>query len=231
MAKSKEFRELQISSGQLAAVIFALLALCVFIFYLGTRIGAKKALFAAGGPAEARTEKVIEPKPAVSDPAKPSPQSSAGGPGALKTEAGREKAKPPAETMPAVENKAAPVETKPPVDDKIKPAEKKSGAETKVKTADTKTAGEAKPKPAAGIYFVQAAAVDSRTAAETFAKNLEKLGYRTVVLDPLERDQRIVYRVRIGPYETKAEAEAARTKLASDLKKRVTDFFVVRAGA
>ncbi len=73
MAKSKEFRELQISSGQLAAVIFALLALCVFIFYLGTRIGAKKALFAAGGPAEARTEKVIEPKPAVSDPAKPSP--------------------------------------------------------------------------------------------------------------------------------------------------------------
>mgnify|MGYP001092582380 CR=1 FL=1 len=43
MSKSDEYREMQISSGQLAAVILVLLALCVFVFYLGTRVGMKKA--------------------------------------------------------------------------------------------------------------------------------------------------------------------------------------------
>ncbi|HNQ79771.1 MAG TPA: hypothetical protein PKI53_01565, partial [Candidatus Aminicenantes bacterium] len=65
MAKSDEYREMQISSGQLAAVILSLLALCVVIFYLGIRVGMKRA--AEASALKARTQTAV-PAPAAAPP-------------------------------------------------------------------------------------------------------------------------------------------------------------------
>ena len=68
-----------------------------------------------------------------------------------------------------------------------------------------------------------------KPAAESIARKLEKDGFPTLVLDPLARDKRAVYRVRVGPYETKAEADKARIKLAETAKKKNADYFLVKA--
>jgi DedD protein len=224
MAKSKEFRELQVSSGQLAAVILSLLALCVFIFFLGTRVGAKKGLLSkAGIPTVAKTENVVAPKPVSPDPA----------PSTLPTESIAPESKtvaeppktnePPAGKKPAAAADASSKPQDPATTPETKPAAPKPKTETPVLPAASKPA----VKPS-GAFFVQVAAVDARTNAETFARKIETLGFSAVVLDPLAGDKRTVYRVRIGPFETKVQAEDARTKLADALKKKKTDFFLIK---
>jgi DedD protein len=232
MPKSKEFRELQVSSGQLAAVILSLLALCVFVFFLGTRVGAKKNLLAAaGGSPGAKTETVLAPQPVSPDPA---PSTLAAGGAAADTKAPAERPNP--------KKPAAGTKTEPPADASLKPLNT-----TTTPALKTKAEPEAKPaspgvkkeppvpaaagKPAAksaGSFYVQVAAVDARPAAEMFARKIEALGFSVLVLDPQVNDKRTVYRVRIGPFNDKTEAESARTKLAAALKKKRTDYFIVK---
>jgi len=244
MSKSKDFRELQVSSTQLAAVILSLLVLCVFIFYLGTRVGAKKSQPAAARtPAGTQTKNIVPLKASQPDPAVTSALPSEGGIKATKIAA--------EEAVP----KSLEVKTKPPVDPAIAPpgVKMESGAiEPKAKPAALKTEtppgaanpaaekpkdkdGGLKPPPAkkpaatsSGAFFVQVAAVDTRPAAEAFAKKIEAQGYPVRIFEPLNEDKKIVYRVRIGPYEAKTDAEDAWTKIASDLKKKKTDFFIVK---
>ncbi|MBM3294048.1 MAG: SPOR domain-containing protein [Candidatus Aminicenantes bacterium] len=107
--------------------------------------------------------------------------------------------------------------------DEVRPPEKKAAAEPK----------KAEAKPAAapaktGRFFVQASATNDKAAATSFARRLERDGFTAVVLDPFPTDVRTFYRVRIGPYPGREEAEAARKKLAAVLGKRPADFFLVR---
>jgi cell division protein FtsN len=83
-----------------------------------------------------------------------------------------------------------------------------------VKTPDGKAA-EFKPAVVGGdpfIYFVQAGAFRTSDEAEAQRAKLGLLGLDAKVS---ERDQggRTVYRVRVGPLETKADAERVRVKL------------------
>jgi DedD protein len=232
MAKSKEFRELQVSSGQLAAVILSLLALCVFIFFLGTRVGAKKSLLSkAGIPTLAKTENVVTPKPFSPDPAPSTLPTENIAPASKPVAEPPKTNEPPAGTKPAAaadasskpRDPATTPETKMKTPAEVKPAAPKPKTETAVPPAAIKPA----VKPS-GAFFVQVAALDARTNAETFARKIETLGFSAVVLDPLAGDKRTVYRVRIGPFETKAQAEDARTKLADALKKKKTDYFLIK---
>ena len=105
------------------------------------------------------------------------------------------------------------------------PAEKKQ-AEAKTEPANK----EVKPAPAKqeGIFYVQIGAVNDKEAADGFAQRIGKLGYPAIVLMPLAQDKKPVYRIRIGPYESKKDAADAQDKIAADLKKKKTDFFVVK---
>jgi len=237
MSKSKEFRELQVSSGQLAAVILSLLALCVFVFFLGTRVGSKKGLLAASGiPTGAKPENVVAPRPVSPDPTLSTLPAETGAP-ELKTVSERSR---PAETPPGGKTGAVTEASLKPPDPMPTPGPKaKSQPEARPVLPNPKTETSNPPaanKPAAGkpaaaptgVLFIQVAALDARASAETFARKIEALGFSVLVLDPLAGDKRTVYRVRIGPYETKAEAEAARTKLAAALKNKKTDYFIVK---
>ncbi|MHB8054858.1 MAG: SPOR domain-containing protein [Candidatus Aminicenantales bacterium] len=213
MSKSDEYREMQISSGQLAAVIFSLLALCVLIFYLGIRVGTKKATDdAAAAALKTPTQSAA---PAKRIPAEPKP--------AEQTIPRTDLA---AVNPPVAETKAKPAETKPAAKVETKPAaaEKKPAAiETKPKTEPAKTKTAAGPS---GTFYVQAGAVDTRPGAETLAQKIEGLGFRAIVLNPFAGDKKPLYRVRVGPYETKADAVSARDKLAAVLKKKPADFLI-----
>ncbi len=228
MAKSDEYREMQISSGQLAAVILSLLALCVVIFYLGIRVGMKRA--AEASALKARTQTAV-PAPAAAPPQitpfhegtptsrEPSPPTAA--PSAA-----------PAAGRTAAPAKIEPAEPKP----AVIPAEKKTEAIPAAKTpapakveSKTKPPAAVKTSPASGgTYYIQAGALDTRPAAESIAQRIESLGFRAIVLNPLPNDKKAVYRVRVGPYETRDAVDAALGKLAGALGKKTTDFFLVK---
>jgi cell division protein FtsN len=203
MSKSDEYREMQISSGQLAAVILSLLALCVLIFYLGIRVGMNKGAEKSTLKAQTQTAAPLKTAPVETKPAVKEP-------------------KPSGETTPP-----ATVETKAPAKAETKPAVKTPpppAAESKPKQT---AAAKISPTPS-GTFYVQVGALDTRPTAETFAQRIEGLGFRAIVLDPFAGDKKTVYRVRVGPYETKEAVETARTKLASGLNRKITDFFIVK---
>jgi len=235
MSKSDEYREMQISSGQLAAVILSLLALCVLIFYLGIRVGTKKATddaAAAALKAQASSAAPLNSVPAEQPISQP--DLTASNPPAAETKTGL-KTKPVETTSKPAETKAAPPVTKPkPLETKPAPkvetkpaaAEKKPAAvETKPKTEAMKAKNEAAPS---GTFYIQAGAIDTRSGAESSAQKIEGLGFRAIVLNPFAGDKKTLYRVRVGPYETKEAAEIALTKLAGALKKKPADFFIVK---
>ncbi|MDP2915254.1 MAG: SPOR domain-containing protein [Candidatus Aminicenantes bacterium] len=224
MTNEKQFRELKFTSTQLAVVFLAILAFGVCIFLLGISVGKKQTQLVAGS----------------------------GGAPAVKTEALAQKSPLPADAQPTVtirptqgqatQPQAKPTETK----TEVKPAEKKSneGSGAKVETksevkpptapgkpAEVKPAPDEKKLAAAkqeGIFYVQISAVNNKEAADGFAQKVEKLGYPTIVLMPLAQDKKPVYRIQIGPYESKQDAADAQDKIAVDLKKKKTDFFVVK---
>jgi len=208
MTKSDEYREMQISSGQLAAVILALLALCVFIFYLGTRVGMKKA--AAANPVSPAA--ASKPPAETAIPPKTTPAVTETAPVQQKAETEKPR---PGDTATKLPPKT---ETKPAAKDAKPPA-----AEPKPKTVEG--ANVAAP---AGTFYLQAGALDTRPKGEEMAQRIEALGFRAIVLNPFAGDKKPVYRIRVGPYETKEAAQAALTKLADALKRKASEFFIVK---
>jgi cell division protein FtsN len=88
-----------------------------------------------------------------------------------------------------------------------KPAAKASGP-----AAGASQAGSTKPGADPFSYFVQAGAYSQQEEAEQQRARLAIIGYEARLT---EREQagRTVYRVRIGPFDKKTDAEAAREKL------------------
>jgi DedD protein len=140
-------------------------------------------------------------------------------PAALALESGRTTAKP-------ADAKSTADAGKPPVvADKAATATAKLPATAPAaKPGTTTEAKDAKPK---GRFYVQIGAVTDKPAAKLFGERVELLGFPSLVLDPLATDRKTVFRVRIGPYETRSEADDAQGKLAAALKKKKTDFFIV----
>ncbi len=84
-----------------------------------------------------------------------------------------------------------------------------------------------KQKPAPkDLYYIQVGAFNKKEAAVSFAEQFKKEGYPTIVLDPFTSDKRAVYRVRIGGFSSKEEAEAMKEKLTASRKKK--DFFIIK---
>ena len=236
MEKNKEFRELQFSSTQLVFVFLAILVLGVFVFLLGVSVGKKHGQLAAeaGLPGQLKTEKLAE-KPIV-----PTDAGAADIQKELEShkQAKQGAAKPGDAKDVKLESKQAAEQQQPGQKMETPPAKDKS-VEAKVQAAKKPVEIKAKPeteKPAVKAadakpniqFFIQAGAFADKVAASTYAKKLEKDAFPAFVMDPLATDQKAVFRVRIGPFGSREEADAGRTKLADTLKKKKTDFFIVR---
>lgn len=218
MSNDNALRELKFSPSQLVVVFLAILVLGIFVFLLGISVGKKQTQVQA--QAQARPAGTEQPKvESLSPPIKTGAYATTTAPAETKA---APNAAVPAEKK--AEEKAEP-KTKP---TESRPAEPKP-TEPKSAPAESKTKATAAPAYTSAPFYVQIGAVENRPAAEAFAKRVTGLGFPTLVLDPFAGDKKPVFRVRVGPYPSKAEAANAQDELAAALKKKKTDFFLVKS--
>jgi len=207
--KSREFREIQVSSTQLAIIFLGILAIGVVIFLLGVSVGkkqiqaAQKANVIAPKEPEQIKEKIVslpqvkpDREPAAETAEKQAPAQTESNPVKTSFIPKKPEAKPPVE---------------PKAEEPVAPAGSGRAAATETKN----------------LFYVQVGALAEKQAAQETAQRFRKLGYPVVVMDPQATDKKPVFRVRIGGFITKEQAEDARSRLSSAAGKK-TDFFIVR---
>ncbi len=89
------------------------------------------------------------------------------------------------------------------------------------------------PKPAAttqiqNVYWIQVGAYSSQQNANALAEEYRSKGYNAMVREPSPTDSRKLYRVRLGGYSTREQAEKARDELAQQENKKQTDYLIIR---
>lgn len=128
-------------------------------------------------------------------------------------------------TKPSVSN-AEPKKAVSAVSSKEKTVQPKAASKTEQKTAPktvktetkkpvsvaSKTA--AKPEPEIVQYWVQVTALTSRKAADEARSKLDENQITADVFTYTDSKKQLFYRVRVGPYTTKSEAEYWRTKIS-----------------
>jgi cell division septation protein DedD len=224
---AKPSRELQFSTHQLIGVFLGILALGIFVFLLGVSIGKKQTLLAAaGGVALGPKTETAAPKIPVSGETTP---------GDIQKELDAHARTAAPQTAPS-KFEPSPLETpanKPADKPALKPVDKPVGkpaaavpdkAPAKTEPAVKKPA----PAEAAGGWFVQVAAVADQPGAAAFADKLKKDGYPALLVEPSAKDKKSIYRVRVGPYDTKGQADEAKNKLTEAMKKKKNDYFLVK---
>ena len=200
------FHEIQLSGKQLVFLFMAATSVGVMIFLLGVWVG-RGVPNDRGGQESADTMAASTPSPAAT-PAEP--VASAGPPSA----------EPPA---PAVEPDdelsyakrlqadSAPAEKlKPPAQPAPKPAAPPAQAPPQPKPEAAGPLSTGRP----GAWIVQVVSLQDRSAAATIAKRLTGKGYPAFVLDPAGGPR--IYRVQVGGYSDKNDAEQAARRLERD---------------
>jgi rare lipoprotein A len=189
----REFHEIQLSGKQLAFLFISLVALAVVTFLLGVAVGKGVRGDVSDAPmsASADTETVVPEEPAAQPAAELGYHDLLSGAGAT----------PPVTTG---EPPTPPVENTPPP--------------TPTPTPEPQVAAP-EPTPAAaasGSSFLQFGAYSRRQAADGQVAALKKLNVAAFVLVPPAGSADRLFRVRVGPYASPAEAEAARARLVRE---------------
>jgi cell division septation protein DedD len=204
--KNREFREIQVSSTQLAIIFLGILIIGVVIFLLGVSVGKKHAQVADSANVLAQKEpEQIKEKITTLPQMKPEDET-----------VGEPAGKPTVAEPPAT-----------PAKREIIP---KTSAQTPPAKSETKTApqlGQKRPVEQKNLYYVQVAALAEQSAAQTSAQKFRGMGYSVLVMNPQPSDRTPVYRVRVGGFSTREQAEEVRTKLSSAAGGK-TDYFIVR---
>lgn len=204
---SREFREIQVSSTQLAIIFLGILVIGVVIFLLGVSVGKKHAQVALKANVIAQKEpEQVKEKIVTLPQVKPGQEAAA--------EAAEKRT--PTESTPA---KTGFIPKKSVEKPKVEPQPVESKAQA---PAVPQASGEIKD-----LFYVQVGALAERKAAQDTAEKYRKMGYTVVVMEPQTTDKKPVFRVRIGGFQTREQAERARERLSSAVG-RPTDFFIVR---
>ncbi len=122
--------------------------------------------------------------------------------------------------------------TAPAEDQTSPPAEESKESISKELASRQKATEETQEQPTVSrdrtLFYVQVGAFNRREMAVSFADTFNQRGYPAIVLDPFPSDRREIFRVRIGGYATREEAQEVRTKLQSETS-RATDYFIIRS--
>lgn len=78
------------------------------------------------------------------------------------------------------------------------------------------------------FYYIQVGAFNKKEGAHSFAEKFRKMGYEAAVLKPFPSDRKPVYRVRLGGYSTKKEAQRIKAELIESQGKKESDYFIIR---
>jgi len=258
MSKTREVRELQFSSTQLIVLFMAILILGVFIFLLGVSVGKKQAKLTleANLIRNPQYEPVQRLKPKVPKENEPSAidkeiatHAKQGGvtsqPSDQSVPMSKEPGtKPGTKTTPVQDKpaaKPAPTTTAPATQTKIDTGAKAPAVKTPTaaqkqpasakQTAPPKQTAVSQSKPAApvkGLYYVQLAAFEELKGAEEYVTDIKAAGFPTIILNPLATDKKPWYRVRIGGYVSKEDAQQAAMRLKSIVNKKRFEYWITR---
>lgn len=209
--KTKQIRELQVSSSQLALIFLVILGVAIVIFLLGVSIGKKYHETQQEGT---QLSPVVERQPASSETlakrqevVTPSPEK-------------KEPVEPTSETV--LKTKPEPKEIA-----ATSTFEKREREESKAKQLKTEvTPSREAKKPEKEAYFIQIGAFTKKEATTQLIQALKKAGYQPILLDPWPTDKTPLYRLRIGPFSSPSEAEAAKNRLRSTFPEAAKAFIV-----
>jgi DedD protein len=223
------FREIQLNGKQLFFLFMATTVVSVVIFLCGVLVGRgvrfeRTALASAGEEASATQVTELSPAaPQVTDPAPPpvapigAPPSSPAGEDELRhvDAVASPTPEPHGESKPGASKPTAPSkpDAQAPTTGKVDKAEEKSAAGAG-SGAQVDNDGAVAPPPAGGTkgLVVQVAAVTTRAEADAMAKKLSGKGYAAYV-EKSEKSSASSFRVRVGPFATRRDAEATADKL------------------
>jgi DedD protein len=220
----QNFHEIQLSGKQLVFLFISAVGVAVVIFLLGVSVGRgvrEVALAGAGVDTGAPGDTVVatNPPPATPAPGELSYHDTLQGQG----RAGRggtppAQAEPPPPQPPAATGQTTPPPATPPQTTPAPPPQQSAAPPPKMpppapadKPADTAS----KPAPrtsATGRWDVQVMALKTREGADKLASDLKTKGYPSFVTNPA----RGLYRVRVGPFAKRAEAEQIAARLARE---------------
>jgi cell division septation protein DedD len=230
------FREIQLNGKQLVFLFMAATVVSVVIFLCGVLVGRGVRAERSLGAEPVSSAEEVAPTPASdakpvatvagSDPTKaapPSPPADAEGfsyPSLGAKNPPVDKLKPEHDKASA---SAAPVAGKPAPAPTTKTAAAAAATPPPAPTVKPKdtpkaaTPADLAPEPTQSGFAVQIAALNVLTEAEAIAKRLNSKGYNAYVLSPANGTPS-VYRVRVGKYGTRREAESIAERLQKEEK-------------
>ena len=230
------FREIQLSGKQLVFLFMAVIVILVGVFLMGLQVG-RGVLMARGVPgaeaAAAANETEPPPPPAAASPSSTSSPATAGEKLSYAERLGS--STPPKDTL-KPEASATPAEAPSPKAEAPEATPTTAAAPAKTPAPSTKTAAATTaPKPAptspaktppappavqstepAGAGFaIQVAALREPDEADAIVKRLAAKGYSAYVVSPA-KGQPLVYRVRVGKFKERHEADTVAAKLQKE---------------
>ena len=242
---SKEFRELQVSTTALIFIILGVLILGTVIFFLGVQVGKKQSeLMGKTLLSQKSAETVVSPTPVVpaeekttgeqpspasattSEPASAAVSEPASVPSSPPVSAQAEKSSTeikPGESQGPVSTPSGPGTTRPATETRKQESASPTGSNAKAKTPPQTVSS----KPGNGNFFIQVGAFTDRPSAQLAAERFKKKGYNVVVKEPSPKDRKPMYRVWVGGFKTREEAQKTLNALNSASARR-TGYFIVQ---
>ena len=86
----------------------------------------------------------------------------------------------------------------------------------------------AQPQAAGNMFYIQVGAYQNKDGALEHAAKLKGMGFTSVVHDPRPNDRRRLFKVRVGGFRTRGEAEQALARVARSEQKQTGDYFIVQ---
>jgi cell division septation protein DedD len=196
------FHEIQLNGKQLVFLFMAATVVSVVIFLCGVLVGrGVRSAQASGDDVQAMSEVLTTPTAVTS--AEPSAANPVVAPGADPRTAAAPPEVDDLSYFSRLEDDRPPVEA-------LKPATKPVPA-----PAPRPSAPAARTPAAPGDWAVQVAALNVRSEAEAVAKRLAAKGYAAYVVTPGDGTPS-VFRVRIGPFKTRREADTMAVRLEKE---------------
>ncbi|HAR36008.1 MAG TPA: hypothetical protein DCR87_03725 [Acidobacteria bacterium] len=203
----RDYREVQVSSTALVVIILGIILLGAVIFFIGVQVGKKQADLVVRTMTAQKAEETVSAPVAV--------------PPAEETTAA-------VSSQPAETSAGAPVRT--PTQTAVQPADQPASKPASSTTTSPPKTTTTAPRPvatASGTFFIQVGAFNDRPSARLEAEKYRKQGYTAVVKEPFARDRKPLYRVWLGGYKTREEAQKALSELVSR-SARNPGFFIVQ---
>jgi cell division septation protein DedD len=217
------FREIQLNGKQLVFLFMAVTVISVVIFLLGVLVGKDARSDRAQAPETEAASAAVAPDPTAT---KPPPQTAAAAP------APQQAAEPPAPAdelsyFDRLQKNSTPDEKlKSSTAAQVRPTQAAAAPRPapppaadpgiQAQTAETHPTGPATAEPSGPGFAVQVAAYRDRREADTLVKRLVDKGYPAFVMAPVKGAPTMMYRVRVGKYKDKQDAESISHRLEAE---------------